>query len=93
LADTRTLTTIGQDVEEFSPTLRGLSIRPGLPIFGAISDASCHLGEALSVLSEIAAGNPDIGIYAVLTAAAVAKALIDSAAGAIELADREATHD
>ncbi|MBY4768942.1 hypothetical protein [Burkholderia ambifaria] len=95
MTDIRTLKTLPETLPNVSVMTSLLSITPGLPLLDALEASSCHLTVALDVLSETAANSAENSsqLYAVLTAVGIAKGLLDSAVGAIEVDDREVHHD
>lgn len=94
MTDIRALKTLPETLPNVSVMTSLLSITAGLPLLDALEASSCHLTVALDVLSETAANSTDksSALYAVLTAVGIAKGLLDSAVGAIEVADKEVRH-
>ncbi|MCA8407983.1 hypothetical protein LGN09_24045 [Burkholderia cenocepacia] len=94
MTDIRALKTLPETLPNVSVMTSLLSITAGLPLLDALEASSCHLTVSLDVLSEIASNSTDksSALYAVLTAVGIAKGLLDSAVGAIEVADKEVRH-
>ncbi|WP_321866743.1 hypothetical protein [Paraburkholderia tropica] len=92
MSDLRTLMTVPQEIStEGSVTLRGLSVKGGIPSLDALQDSSCHLSSVLRMLGDSAidssAEDAD-ALYAVITSASIAKALLDSVVAAAHQAER-----
>ncbi|MCA8104774.1 hypothetical protein [Burkholderia sp. AU36459] len=94
MTDIRALKTLPETLPNVSVMTSFLSITAGLPLLDALEASSCHLTVALDMLSETAANSTDnsSALYAALTAVGIAKGLLDSAVGAVEIADKEARH-
>ncbi|MET3216064.1 UNVERIFIED_ORG: hypothetical protein ABIC48_003833 [Burkholderia territorii] len=95
MTDIRALKTLPEALPNVSVMTSFLSVTADLPLLDALQASSCHLTVALDVLSETAANSTEgsSALYAVLTAVGIAKGLLDSAVGAIEVADKEVRHD
>ncbi|WP_175692934.1 hypothetical protein [Burkholderia ambifaria] len=94
MTDIRALKTLPETLPNVSVMTSFLSIAAGLPLLDALEASSCHLTVALDVLSEAAANTAENSsqLYAVLTSVGIAKGLLDSAVGAIELGDKGGHH-
>ncbi|MEN8513056.1 hypothetical protein [Burkholderia sp. RS02] len=94
MTDIRALKTLPDTLPEVSVMTSFLSVTAGLPVLDALQASSCHLGVVLDVLSETACNSTEYTsqLYAVLTAAGIAKGLLDSAVAAIEVGDKEVHH-
>jgi hypothetical protein len=88
MADTRTLTTVQQDVCP-NGTNTVLSVKGGQSVFCAIEDAASYLHGAIHMLGDVAANCTENSheLYNILNSATIARALLDSVVKAIYQAD------
>ncbi|KOR18385.1 hypothetical protein [Burkholderia cenocepacia] len=95
MTDIRALKTLPEALPDVSVMTSMLSVTGGLPLLDALESASNHLAVALDVLSETAANSTEYSnqLYAVLTSAGIAIALVNSVIAAIEVGNKETRHD
>ncbi|WP_175907941.1 hypothetical protein [Burkholderia seminalis] len=95
MTDIRELKTLPETLSNVSVMTSMLSVTGGLPLVDALECASNHLSVALDVLSETAANSNEYSsqMYAVLTSAGIAAALVNSVIATLEVGDKETHHD
>jgi hypothetical protein len=91
MADLRALKTVHQDAPTSgSVTLQCLAVKAGIPALTALEDASCYLEGVLTLLGDIAVESAEntSALYAILSSASIAKALLDSVVSSTYQADK-----